>query len=205
MVHGEPFSFDKAHRLHGEDRLRYQPVGQAIDALELTGSETVIDLGAGTGFYTIPIAKRLAEGKPPGVVLSMDVEPRMLELLHSRATAAGVEDYVTTVKLGGAQDPRLPGEPGSVDRVILSSVYHELPQRPATLGGLYRLVKPDGIIVIVDWDPEQKTKAGPPLIHRVSYTELAADLRNAGFEGVERLKDSGGQYQVRAWRGQDIL
>lgn len=205
MGHGQPFSFDKAHRLHAEDRHRFQPVGPAIEALKLTGGETVIDLGAGTGYYTIPIAERLGHGKQLGTVLAMDIEPRMLELLHSRATAAGIEDRVQTVKLGGAQDPRLPGDEASVDRAILSSVYHELPQRSATLGGLYRLIKPGGIVVIIDWDPDQPTKGGPPVMYRVSYDELAGDLRNAGFEGVERLDDQGGQYLVRAWRGEELL
>ena len=83
-----------------------------------TPGQTVLDMGCGNGFYTLPLAKMVGAN---GRVLAVDIQPEMLVMLRARAEQEGVENI--TPILGSVHDPRLPAE--SVDLALLVDVYHE--------------------------------------------------------------------------------
>jgi ubiquinone/menaquinone biosynthesis C-methylase UbiE len=140
--------------------------------LEPRAGERMLELGPGVGIYSIPMAKALMPG---GVVETLDIQPEMLADLARRSAAAGVANIVTTD--GDAQ--QLPFADGSFDGAYLIGVLGEIPDPPAALRELRRVLKPDGRLVIgevLGLDPDA-----------VRLTTLCAMARDAGFAFERRL------------------
>ena len=85
------FNPDNRHRLLSEQRYALLPPDRVLDALTLEPTMTVGDIGCGPGFFTLPLAERLTEGR----VYAVDVEPVMLQMVQERADAAGLTNIQT--------------------------------------------------------------------------------------------------------------
>lgn len=195
--HTKRFSADKAARLYRPERYDDQPPAFAVDALELAPDSVVLDHGAGPGFYTLPIAARLAELDGYGRVLASDVQPRMLELLRERAEHEGLALRIEEV-VGDEETGHIPVGDDTVDRALLASVYHELPDRAASLAELRRVLGPDCMLLIVDWPVVEERVVGPPLDHRVPLETVFEELQAAGFVEIEAIDLYEPMYAVRA-------
>lgn len=137
---------------------------RVMDRLGLAPGLRVADIGAGDGYYTVRLARRLGS---ESAVLATDVEPRYLEGLRTRLAREGI-DGVTLIH-GGARDPRLP--PASVDVVLLSHVYHELENPYEFLWRLLPALRPGARVAIIDVDRPTRDHGTPPALLRC---ELAA-------------------------------
>jgi SAM-dependent methyltransferase len=190
---GTRFPFEKHEKLDDAERRERQPVGPALVALDLQPEHVVLDLGAGTGYFAIPLALRVTAGR----VLALDVEPRMLGRLALAAAAAGAEDQIARVVVD-ERSPALPVAGASVDRVLAANLYHELPDRRGTLSQLHRVLRPGGKLLLVDWDPEGTAVAGPPRSHRVSAVQAERELAEEGYRDIERLPIYEHHWAIRA-------
>jgi ubiquinone/menaquinone biosynthesis C-methylase UbiE len=169
----EAHKFDpaRAHLLDSPDRDGFLPDGVLVDLLELTGAETVLDYGAGTGRVSVAVAGRLSQGR----VIAVDESPEMVELLRARtAQRGGVEVMAIAENRVALQD-------ASVDRILAVNLLHEVRGETA-LGEMRRLLKPGGFLLVVDWDRERPSDPGPPAAHRYSAAEAQQDLAAAGFD-----------------------
>jgi SAM-dependent methyltransferase len=175
------FPFEKHEKLDDAERRKRQPVAPILEALDLAPDHVVLDLGAGTGYFAVPIALRLGAGR----VIAADVETRMLGRLALAAAAARADDRVERLAVDGS--PSLPLQGSSVDRALVANLYHELPDRRCSVAQLHRVLRPGGLLLLVDWDPEGIATAGPPVPHRISAAQAEAELRAEGFRTVERL------------------
>lgn len=193
-AHGDRFPFERHEKLDDPERHQRQPPEPAVDALDVAPDHVVVDLGAGTGYFAVPLAKRLGRGK----VLALDVEPRMLARLALAAADAGVAERIERLVVDGS--PSLPLEGQSVDRALVSSLYHELPDRCGTLAALHRALRIGGRILILDWAPEGTALAGPPPSHRISASRAEQELRGEGFRDVEHLSLYADLWALRAIR-----
>ena len=148
----------------------WQMPSRVIDALQLTSGMKVADIGAGTGYFSMRLAK------VPGVsVFAVDIEPKMLEYLERRART-GHAMNVTTV-LAGASSPNLP-EP--VDVILVVDTYHHLPNRPAYFRELRHSLRPGGRVAIVDFRKEAPD--GPPAHFRFTPQQIEDEMKQAGYE-----------------------
>jgi SAM-dependent methyltransferase len=181
------FPFEKHEKLDDAERRERQPVAPVLEALDLAPDHVVLDLGAGTGYFAVPIALCLGQGRglAAGRVIAADVEPRMLGRLALAAAAARADDRVERLVVDGS--PSLPLLGSTVDRALVANLYHELPDRRCSLAQLHRVLRPGGKLLLVDWDPEGIATAGPPVPHRISAAQAEAELRAEGFRTVERL------------------
>lgn len=170
--------FDPArlHRLVSPERDTWLHPQQVLDALRLRPGLRVVDFGSGPGYFTLPLAERVS---PDGTVFALDVEPAMLQALEQRAVAAGLSNIVAL--LTDAHSIPLPDE--TADRALLSLVLHEVPDRSSLLGEVRRLLKPQGRLVVVEWQPWQ-TEHGPAPNERLAPDSLAAELKRRGFSQV---------------------
>jgi cyclopropane fatty-acyl-phospholipid synthase-like methyltransferase len=148
----------------------WQMPARVIEALALKPGMTVADIGAGTGYFTMRLAK------VPGVsVLAVDVEPKMIAHVKQRAATEQLTN-VTGV-IAGATSPNLP-EP--VDVVLVVDTYHHLPNRPAYFRELRTSLKPGGRIAIVDF--RKSAPDGPPAHFRFTPEQIQDEMKQAGYQ-----------------------
>jgi SAM-dependent methyltransferase len=145
----------------------------ALDVLKIAKGASVADIGAGSGYITVRLAKRVG---PTGTVYANDLQPQMLEMLRRRLEREKVAN-VTLVQ-GTVDDPRLP--PASVDLGIMVDVYHEFSQPQAMLRGLRQALKPGGRLVLLEYRKEDPS-IPIRLEHKMTVAEAKLELEAEGF------------------------
>ncbi|MEE2991260.1 MAG: class I SAM-dependent methyltransferase [Planctomycetota bacterium] len=138
---------------------------------------TVCDMGCGNGFHTLKMAKMTG---PTGSVLAVDVQPEMLKLLRERSEKEGIENI--TPILGSFHHPRLPAN--SVDMILLVDVYHEFSHPVTMLKGMRDSLRPEGVIVLVEFRAEDP-KVPIKLLHKMSKEQILKELPANGFKLVK--------------------
>jgi ubiquinone/menaquinone biosynthesis C-methylase UbiE len=142
---------------------------------------TVIDLGAGTGFFAVRFAPRLARG---GTIWACDTEPVMVAWMKEHLTSAELA-RVTPLEI----EENAIGLPDAcADLVYLVNVFHELGDAARMLWELLRLLKAGAPLAVVDWKKEPM-EHGPPIDHRVDAQEIRSRLERAGLQAVRRAAE----------------
>ncbi len=146
----------------------------ALDALGLRAGMTVADVGAGTGYMSLRMARRVG---PSGKVYANDLQPEMLQKLRAKSQREKLTN-VETVQ-GTESDPNLP--PNAMDLVLLVDVYHEFSQPQAMLDRIRESLKPDGRLVLLEYRKEDP--AVPIRIeHKMSVAEVKAEVEAEGYK-----------------------
>jgi ubiquinone/menaquinone biosynthesis C-methylase UbiE len=166
--------------LDREEREREEQPEKAIAQLNLKPGMMVGDVGAGTGYYSIRMAKLIA---PAGLVYANDIQPGMLDKLRERAAAVNVTNIVTV--LGTEADPKLPA--AKLDMVVLVDVYHELSRPQRMLEGIRESLKPGGRLVLLEYRKEDPSVPIRPE-HKMSVDEVKAEVTPEGFR-FEKVVD----------------
>lgn len=161
------------------ERQREEQPDRLVGALRIPRGSTVIDLGAGVGYFTWRLAKRVG---PTGRVLAVDIQQPMLDLLAENLRRRGIENV--DLILGTASDPRLPEN--RADLALLVDVYHELAYPAATMERVRRSLKADGRLVVVEYRKEEAWIPIHPL-HKMTVEEVRREIEPVGFELLEVL------------------
>jgi SAM-dependent methyltransferase len=173
---GMPHRFERADewakQFDDPARDAWQRPDDVIAALGLDPAMVVADVGAGTGYFTVRLAREL----PRGRVIATDVEPDMVRYLGERARRDGFTNIQAV--LAGADQPNLP--PASVDRILVVDVWHHIADRARYAAGLAAALRPQGRIAIVDFSAA--ASHGPPAKHRLAPEQIVAELRAAGLD-----------------------
>ncbi len=173
-MHERRFNPAQASRLDAPERLLWLPPTQIVEALGAKPGETVVDVGAGTGYFTLPFAQAVGEN---GKVYAVDAQEEMLDhLLHKLRNRA-----VLNVKLIHAEAHAIDLADACSDLVFMANVWHEFADRAVVLTESARILKSGGQVAILDWRPDVEREAGPPLEHRLSAAGALSDLQAAGF------------------------
>jgi ubiquinone/menaquinone biosynthesis C-methylase UbiE len=147
---------------------------QALDALKIRAGMTVADVGAGTGYMALRMARRVG---PSGKVYANDLQPEMLQKLRARSQHEKLSN-VETVQ-GTEADPKLP--PNTMDLVLLVDVYHEFSQPQAMLDKIRESLKPDWRLVLLEYRKEDP--AVPIRIeHKMSVAEVKTEVEAQGYK-----------------------
>jgi len=153
--------FDEPHR---DD---WHKPAVVVEALAIAPGMTVVDIGAGTGYFE----KRLAEAVgPDGHVLALDVEPDMIRYIRERAQREGTPNVEARVVRG--DDPAL--APASVDRILIVDTWHHLGSRDAYAGKLAAALRPGGTVSVVDFTME--SPIAPGRHHRLLPEQIEREL-----------------------------
>jgi predicted methyltransferase len=178
--HGRLFPPQDLGLLEGPDRDAWQKPDQIMDALAIADGSTVADIGAGAGWFTIRLARRVG---PHGRVYAEDIQRQMLEAIRRRISREGLQNVET--RLGQASNPNLPEE--AFDAVLVVDVYPEVEDRVTFLKNVAKSLKPNGRIGIVNYKPGQ---GGPGPVGsegvRVDAASVEADAAAAGLRVVSR-------------------
>lgn len=189
-------------RLLDPQRVQYNDPAQMLTALAVEPGHTVLDVGCGPGWFTIPAA-RLAGSR--GKVYALDVSPEMLAVLERRlrqARPGPAEDQkdlapaATRTEPDSGSVPRAPVQlvlisegaswplaDNCCQRVLVANVFHEVDDVDKLLAELARVTRPDGLVLLADWRAEP-TPMGPPMDHRLPTAAVKATCIAAGFQVI---------------------
>lgn len=176
--HHKHHRFDDAEawtrQFDSADRAEWQRPDAVVAALGLRPDMRVADLGAGTGYFTV----RLARAVPQGQVVAEDIEPDMVRHVGERAKKEGLANVQTV--LGAADDPKLPA---GLDAAIMVNAYHHVEAPGRFFAAVREALVPGGLLAVVDFKKDAPADApGPPPEMRVDDVTVAAQLGELGFE-----------------------
>jgi len=157
-------------RLDDPGRDQWQQPDLVLSALGLTQESVVCEIGAGTGYFALRLAKLAAW------VYAVDVEPQLLSLLRDRAATAGVQNL--TPVLGLSMDPLIP--PDTCDLALVVNTFHHVPDKAAYLRRLRSALRRGGRVVIVDFH-KRDLPVGPPAEHKLDREECLDHVGSAGM------------------------
>lgn len=149
----------------------WQMPDRVIAALGLKAGQSVADIGAGTGYFSIRLAKSAAAPK----VFAVDIEANMVQHLQHRAIQEGLKN-ITAVKADAAS----PNLPEAVDAILIVDTYHHIGNRVAYFTALKAKMKPGAKLAIVDFRKDAAGD-GPPKEYRFTPDQVSAELAQAGF------------------------
>jgi SAM-dependent methyltransferase len=159
--------------LERPEREQEEQPEKALDAIGIREGMTVADIGAGTGYFSFRLAKRVG---PSGKVFASDIQPGMLARLEKRVKQEGVRNI--EMVLGAEADPKLPA--AAIDLALMVDVYHEFSQPQLMLRNIARSLKPDGRLVLLEYRKEDPTV---PIReeHKMSVEQVKRELSAEGF------------------------
>ncbi len=157
--------------LEEEARKSWQSPDEILATVKIRPSVVVVDLGCGSGFFTVPLAKKAAK------VYAIDVQKEMLEVLEQKIQSHRIMNIEPL--LSRADD--IPLESETVDLVVSINTLHEFDNRDRTIGEMRRILKPNGTALIVDFK-KQNTGFGPPVDVRVSEKQAVRLFKKHGFK-----------------------
>jgi ubiquinone/menaquinone biosynthesis C-methylase UbiE len=160
--------------LEGPDRESYQRPEQIMDALNIGEGSVVADVGAGGGWFTVRLARRVG---PNGIVYAQDLQPQMIHAIEGRVHGEGLRNV--KMVLGTKLDPRLPEN--ALDAILVVDSYHEWEQPITLLRNLAKTLKPGGLIGIVEWTKDGGGP-GPSLEDRIDPDRVVRDAQGAELQ-----------------------
>ncbi|ANA79545.1 class I SAM-dependent methyltransferase [Paenibacillus glucanolyticus] len=172
-------SFDKTliDRLESPERKRELPAASLLERLQVSGEVDVLDIGAGTGYFSIPAAALTT-----GTVYALDTEPTMLQMMRDRVREQGL----TNVNVMEGIVEKLPFQEGTMDRVIASLILHITDELEESIQQIARVLRPGGRCLCLEWqeDPSEQRVPRPNRIDPYVMKDL---LEQAGLK-VENIE-----------------
>lgn len=155
------------------ERVESEKPEELLEILGIKKGDTIADIGAGPGFFSLRAAQRVG---PTGKVFAVDVQPEMIDGLKRMAAKSGLENIVPV--LGSFDDPKLPEN--SVDAVLIVISYHEFSRPEDMMRHIYRAMKPDARMLLVEYKAEDPdSRVTPP--HKMAEKDILAELSAFGF------------------------
>lgn len=154
-------------------REREERTDLLLQNMDLKNTDHLADLGAGTGYFSFPIARQLSAGK----VLAVDIAPEMLRRIEQRKKADKV-DNIDTV-LASETHPNIPS--ASVDVVLLVDAYHEFSHPREVMAGVVKGLKPGGRVILVEYRGEDRTVPIKRL-HKMTQQQAKKEMGAVGLQ-----------------------
>ena len=171
--YAQTMSYLGADWLDRSERVQEEEPDVALDALKLAAGSIVADVGAGSGYMTVKMAKRVG---PTGKVYANDIQPQMLSMLKQRLDREKLANV--ELVLGAFDDPKLPAT--ALDLILMVDVYHEFSQPQQMLRHMRESLKPGGRLVLLEYRKEDPSIPIRP-DHKMSVAEAKMEVEAEGF------------------------
>ena len=181
-------SVEGAAWLERRERDREEEPDLGLRLLKVAKGSTVGDVGAGSGYMTLRLAKLVG---PEGRVYGVDVQPGMLQLLQQNAAKAKAANVVPV--LGGFDDPKLPA--GALDLIIMVDVYHEFSEPQKMLQRMREALRPGGRLALFEYRAEDPEVPILPL-HKMTKAQVKLEVEHEGFKQVRVFDDLPWQHLI---------
>lgn len=169
----QTMGFGGAGWLVRPERVTEEHPDQALDAIGIEAGSTVADIGAGVGYFSWRLARRVGPG---GIVYAEDIQPPMLDALTKNMAARHLTNFRAV--LGTMENPKL--SPDSLDLVLLVDVYHEFSEPEKMLDHIRAAMKPNGRIVFIEYRAEDPKVPIKPE-HEMTVAQVRAEVQPEGY------------------------
>jgi len=183
-------SFEKlVERFEGAERDAYQQPVKVMEFIGDVSGQTIMDLGAGTGYFTFLLVEAGA------TVIAADVDDRFINYIKKKVDSLNISKQVELRKVP-YNSPNL--KPNEVDKFLIVNTYHHIDNRSAYFKKVKNGLKANGEVLIIDFFKKQQ-EVGPPKRYCVSAYKVVEELKAAGFTKFVVERDLlAFQYIVRA-------
>lgn len=165
------FPISQVHKLEDPERRKWLPPKEVLRLLDIHADWIIADIGAGTGYFTLPMARLAA------TVFAVDVEPGMLARIEAKLIEAERNNVVCLQ--GEASSTGLTDS--SCDCILMANVWHEFDDHTAVLAEATRILKPNGRLAVLDWRADFEAPPGPPQAHRIPNEVAQFAISDGGF------------------------
>jgi ubiquinone/menaquinone biosynthesis C-methylase UbiE len=175
--------------LDSKQRETLIPPEALISQMPIQKDHTLLDVGAGSGFFTIPMAERTS-----GKVYALDPDKRILSIIEEKAKEKGlnnielIQDYLDGLSL----------QNNSIDFAMASLILHEVSSLTKALTKVYVVLKTGGHLLCLEYEKDDKVIDGPPMAIRIGSDELERTLESIGFTVVKKTKINEAIYTILA-------
>jgi ubiquinone/menaquinone biosynthesis C-methylase UbiE len=164
--------------LNGVERRKEFPPEEVLQMLAIKKTDNILDLGAGTGYLTIPVAQMVH-----GLVYALDMDEKMLEIIDCKAQ----DESITNIQLVKGSIDNIPLPDDSIDIVLASLVLHETKPLSTTLQQIKRVLKDGGQFMCLEYEKNESAIEGPPMQIRVPSLVMEQELKNAGLNITQKI------------------
>ena len=173
------FNPKQIHKLTDPKRLEFQSPDLIWSTLNLKAPKTLIDIGAGTGFFAVPFSDK----NQNGIVYACDTSGVMIDWMHENIP----DTYDGRVIPLKCREISIPLENNIADLVYMINLHHELDSPQEMITESVRLLKEGGLLAVIDWKAEE-TPSGPPLNIRVPGDHIEEQFKRAGLNEIRRYQ-----------------
>lgn len=163
-------------RFEGPERDDYQQPDKVIEWLAIDSGMTIMDIGAGTGYFSFRLHKAGAN------VIAADVDSAFQEYIRHKRDSLGISADLLQLRLLPYDSPSL--SPGEADKVLIVNTWHHIENREDYGNAIKEGLSPDGELVIIDFF-KHELPVGPPPAHKLSAEDVHKELETAGFSVIE--------------------
>jgi ubiquinone/menaquinone biosynthesis C-methylase UbiE len=180
---------NKIEFLDSKQRERLIPPEALISQMPIQKNHTLLDVGAGSGFFTIPMAENTSSK-----VYAMDPDRRMLSVIEDKAKKKGltnielIQDYIENLSIPY----------NSIDFAMASLILHEVSSLTQALSTIFEVLKSGGHLLCIEYEKDDLIIDGPPMSIRIGSEELEKVLSLIGFDIVKKTKINDAIYTVLA-------
>jgi ubiquinone/menaquinone biosynthesis C-methylase UbiE len=174
---GELFPPDKIFLL--EEPRDWQDTEEIMARLHLMAGDIVADIGAGSGYFTLPLASTVGD---KGLVFAEDIQIEMINHISKKVEKLDLKNV--RVIFGKPEDPSLLDN--FINLAFLANTYHELENPFLMLENIKKDLRHSGRLAIIDWDPAKRSPFGPPIEVKVPENTIIKEVERAGFELIEK-------------------
>lgn len=162
-------------RFESEERDAYQQPEKVLDYLGDLEGKTIMDIGAGSGYFSVKLAREGAK------VIAADVNQEFQAYVKLRIAEEGLKDQIET-RLIPYDSPKL--EPAEVDMVLIVNTYHHIKNRVDYFSKVRKGLTENGELVVVDFF-KVEAPTGPPVDHKLSMDVVIDELKKAGYKNIQ--------------------
>src|SRR5690625_4621870 len=180
--HGK-HNIGKVSYLESPERSKEFSPEQLLNMIPLKETDSILDFGAGTGYFSIPLAKRTT-----GDVYALDIDAALLELIKEKALN---EQLTNMVPIQGSME-ELASHDGTIDMIIASLVLHEIKPLEPLLQQMRNVLKKEGYLICLEIEPKGSSDTGP----RINLEGMEREMKEAGFQITETYFPSESLYKI---------
>ena len=165
--------------LERPNRVREERTDLLLSNLPIKPGDKVADIGAGTGYFSLPMARLVGDS---GTVYAVDIQPEMLAIIEQRSQDQGIKNIERV--LAEVDDPRLQAD--TLNLVLFVDAYHEFEWPKEVMTGIYKSLVRGGKVVLIEYraeDPAVPIKR----LHKMSESQARKEMEAIGLEFVSNL------------------